>query len=146
MHNIMEPRENHSNRTGHRKQLSEIPKQLLQALDYHSPFLLVTRHMIDKFLVLSNQSSVIALLAAKLTSRFLLPISSRQIDESISIADFFPPNFDVCASPNRWEESKERGTSNEHNSNEHNTNTATHARQAGSGAKHGRRRRTNLSR
>jgi hypothetical protein len=24
-------------------------------------------------------------------SRFLLPISSRQIDESISIADFFPP-------------------------------------------------------
>ena len=46
-------------------------------------------------------------LPAKLTSRFLLPISfrqiilltsrypllsSRQIDESISIADFFPPN------------------------------------------------------
>ena len=26
-------------------------------------------------------------------SRFLLPISSRQIDESISIADFFPPNY-----------------------------------------------------
>jgi hypothetical protein len=26
----------------------------------------------------------------KLTRRFLLPISSRQIDESISIADFFP--------------------------------------------------------
>ena len=26
------------------------------------------------------------------TRRFLLPISSRQIDESISIADFFPPN------------------------------------------------------
>jgi hypothetical protein len=48
------------------------------------------------------------LLSRKLTSRFLLPISSRQIDESISdfycqflpaiidksisIADFFPPN------------------------------------------------------
>jgi hypothetical protein len=33
-------------------------------------------------------------LPAKLTSRFLLPIaiSSRQIDGSISIADFFPPN------------------------------------------------------
>ncbi len=31
-------------------------------------------------------------LPAKLTSRFLLPISSRQIEESISIADFFPPN------------------------------------------------------
>jgi hypothetical protein len=31
-------------------------------------------------------------LPAKLTSRFLLPISSRQFDESISIADFFPPN------------------------------------------------------
>jgi hypothetical protein len=28
--------------------------------------------------------------AAKLP--YLLPISSRQIDESISIADFFPPN------------------------------------------------------
>jgi hypothetical protein len=27
-----------------------------------------------------------------LKSRFLLPISSRQIDELISIADFFPPN------------------------------------------------------
>jgi hypothetical protein len=27
-----------------------------------------------------------------LSRRFLLPISSRQIDESISIADFFPPN------------------------------------------------------
>jgi hypothetical protein len=31
-------------------------------------------------------------LPAKLTSRFLLPVSSRQIDESISIAGFFPPN------------------------------------------------------
>jgi hypothetical protein len=31
-------------------------------------------------------------LPAKLSSRFLLPISSRQIDWSISIADFFPPN------------------------------------------------------
>jgi hypothetical protein len=29
--------------------------------------------------------------------RFLLPISSRQIEDSISIADFFPPNrgFDI---------------------------------------------------
>jgi hypothetical protein len=31
-----------------------------------------------------------AILPAKLKSRFLLPIFSRQIDESISIADFFP--------------------------------------------------------
>jgi hypothetical protein len=30
--------------------------------------------------------------------RFLLPISSRQIDESISIADFFPPNIDESIS------------------------------------------------
>ena len=32
-------------------------------------------------------------LPAKLKSRFLLPISSRQIDESISIADFFQPSI-----------------------------------------------------
>jgi hypothetical protein len=31
-------------------------------------------------------------LPAESTSRFLLPISSRQFAESISIADFFPPN------------------------------------------------------
>ena len=35
------------------------------------------------------------LLPAKLTSRFLLPISSRQIDESISILNFFPPKRGV---------------------------------------------------
>jgi hypothetical protein len=34
-------------------------------------------------------------LPAKLTSRFLLPLSSRQIEKSISIADFFPPNRGV---------------------------------------------------
>ena len=34
-------------------------------------------------------------LPAKSRSRFLLPICSRQIDESISIADFFPPNRGV---------------------------------------------------
>ncbi len=35
------------------------------------------------------------LVPAKSRSRFLLPISSRQIDESISIADFFPPNESI---------------------------------------------------
>jgi hypothetical protein len=38
------------------------------------------------------ESRSISFLPAKLTSRFLLPISSRQIEETISIADFFPPN------------------------------------------------------
>jgi hypothetical protein len=34
------------------------------------------------------------MMRCKVTSRFLLPIfSSRQIDESISFADFFPPNY-----------------------------------------------------
>ena len=37
-------------------------------------------------------SYLLEFLPSKLSSRFLLTISSRQIDWSISIADFFPPN------------------------------------------------------
>ena len=45
---------------------------------------------------------------AKLKSRFLLPIPSRQIiDESISITDFFPPFRTILPTPNEphWQQS-----------------------------------------